>query len=274
MTSKIPVTVTVLTFNSARTLEACLQSVADAAEILVLDGGSTDGTREIAQRLGARIEPQGETPGPITNFTAVRERSFALASHDWVFWLDADERVDADLLAAIRAATAANEHGVAYRASRLPIVEGRLIRRASFLPDRVLRLVRKSEVRWAPGKAVHERLVAPPGTRVTDLDGFVTTPWPDLAACRTKDRRYLHLAFARRIDRRPPFLTIVRAVVKNTARAVRVLCVAAYFSVRYGQRGAALPLRYELRFARYHLVVARERIRQFVLASRYAPPSP
>lgn len=273
MNGRIPATATVLTFDSARTLDACLTSLDAFAEVLVLDGGSTDATLDIARRHGARIEPQAETPGPISDFTAVRERSFALASHGWVFWLDSDERVDAALVEAIRAAVAADRRDVAYRASRLPIVEGRLVRYASFLPDRVVRLVRTGAVRWAPGKAVHERLVPPPGMRVADLAGNVLTSWPDRAACRAKDRRYLHLAFARRLERRPRFAVIAHAVAKNLARAGRILCAAAYFSVRYGGTGAVLPWPYELRFVRYHLVVARERLRQFVLASRYAPPS-
>lgn len=272
--SRIPATATVLTFNSSRSLEACLASLRDFAEVLVLDGGSTDATVAIARRHGARVEPQSETPGPIGDFTAVRERSFARAAHDWVFWLDSDERIDAALADAIRAAVAADRAGVAYRASRLPIVEGRLIRHASFLPDRVLRLVRKSEAHWAPGKAVHERLVVPEGARIEDLAGTVLTSWPDLAACRTKDRRYLHLAFARSLARRPALGVTLRSVVKNAARAARILCAAAVFRVRYGRRGAVLPWPYERRFVRYHLAVARERIRQFVLATRYAPPSP
>jgi glycosyltransferase involved in cell wall biosynthesis len=53
----LPVSVQVCTLNEADNLEACLNSVLsnDPEEVLVIDGGSTDGTRDIAQRMGARV---------------------------------------------------------------------------------------------------------------------------------------------------------------------------------------------------------------------------
>ena len=54
----IHATVGILTFNSAQTLERALESVKDLAEIIICDGGSTDATREIALKYGARIIDQ------------------------------------------------------------------------------------------------------------------------------------------------------------------------------------------------------------------------
>ncbi len=272
MDVKIPATATVLTFNSARTLEACLTSLAPFAEILVLDGGSTDETLAIARRHGAHIEPQGDLPGPIADFTAVRERSFRLAAHDWVFVVDSDEIADAALIAGVRDVVARNLPE-ACRVERVPRVGDTLIRHAYFSPDRVLRLVRRDCAAWAPGKRVHERLVVKPGTRIADLPGMLVTPWPSPEAFAAKDRHYLHLAFRVSLSARPPFGRTVHAIVKNLAQAVRISAYAAWTSVRYGTRGGALPLRLHLRFARYHAIVARERLRQFILGTRYAPPA-
>ena len=125
---KIPATVTVLTYNSAKTLETCLSSVAAFDDLLVLDGGSTDETVAIAQRLGARVIPQADQPGPIRDFTAVRERSFAEAQYDWILWMDSDEWADARLIEAIARAARSLSESVAYTVDRVPLVQGKKIR--------------------------------------------------------------------------------------------------------------------------------------------------
>ncbi|MEK7072835.1 MAG: glycosyltransferase family 2 protein [Patescibacteria group bacterium] len=272
MDAKIPATATVLTYNSARTLEECLASLGSFADVLVLDGGSTDQTLEIARRYGARIETQQTAPGPITDFTAIRERSFRLAAYDWVLVVDSDEIADALLVAGVRDAVVRNA-AVVYRVERVPRVSGALIRHAYFSPDRVLRLVRRDCAAWAPGKRVHERLVVVPGTPVADLPGMLVTPWPSPDAFAAKDRHYLHLAFRVPLTARPPIGRTVRSVIKNVAQAVRIAAYALWTSLRYGRRGGALSLRLHLRFAHYHILVARERLRQFVLGIRYVPPS-
>ncbi len=272
--AKIYATVTVLTYNSERTLEACLRSVAAFDEILVLDGGSTDRTLEIARSFGARIESQSDTPGPIADFTIVRQRSFDLAKHDWIFWLDSDEFVDEILSASIRDGVAKNDANVAYRAERVPIVEGRVIRYASFTPDMNLRLVNRKTASWARGKRVHEHLRANEGVTIRDLVGAIFTPWTSMEDYRRKDRYYISLAFSKPVVRRPRIGATSASIVKNLGRAVTILCTSVILRLRYGQSGAVLPFRYEWRFARYHLLVVRERIRQFLLGRRYVPPSP
>jgi glycosyltransferase involved in cell wall biosynthesis len=274
MSGKIPATATVLTFNSAAQLGRCLASLAVFEEILVLDGGSADATLDIARAHGARIEPQSDISGPIRDFTAVRERSFALAHHDWIFWLDSDEWADAELVGAIRDAVAAGDPNVAYRAERFPIVAGKTIRRAYFVPDRVLRLGHRSAVRWAGGKKVHEHLVAGEGVRLADLAGGVYTPWADLAAYRKKDRYYLNLAFSKPLDRRPPVGRTTHAVLKNLVQAMRILCYAVVLPIRYAGSEDVLPFAYHARFARYHAAVAWQRLRQFAFGPRYVPPAP
>ena len=70
MSNKLPISVHVLTFNSAETLERALLTVQNCREILIIDGGSTDGTIEVAENYGAKIIPQGSEQGkPISNFS-------------------------------------------------------------------------------------------------------------------------------------------------------------------------------------------------------------
>src|SRR5690349_19894657 len=85
----------VLTFNEAKTLPACLESLrAIAGEIFVVDSGSTDGTRRIAETAGARVVSH-----PFENYSA--QRNWAIDNlpieGDWVLHLDADERLTSEL---------------------------------------------------------------------------------------------------------------------------------------------------------------------------------
>ncbi len=83
---------TIITLNEERNLPDCLTSVAGLAdEIIVADTGSTDRTREIASRLGARVV---EAPW-CEDFAAARNAALEQATGDWVWWLDADDRLDA-----------------------------------------------------------------------------------------------------------------------------------------------------------------------------------
>lgn len=81
-----PLSVVVITFNNADTLDACLREVAWAEEIVVLDSGSTDDTVAIARRHGARVAVH-----PFDDFGPQKQRAIDMARHDWVLNLDADE---------------------------------------------------------------------------------------------------------------------------------------------------------------------------------------
>ena len=80
----------VTTFDNARTLEACLASLAFCDEIVVLDSGSGDASREIAARHGARVFVE-----PFKGYGPQKQSALDKASHDWVLLLDADEEMTA-----------------------------------------------------------------------------------------------------------------------------------------------------------------------------------
>jgi len=78
--------------NEERNLTDCLSSLVDLVhEIIVVDTGSTDETRELAAKLGAKVSyfPWQD------DFSAARHESLRQASGDWILWLDADDRIDA-----------------------------------------------------------------------------------------------------------------------------------------------------------------------------------
>jgi len=81
-----PLSVVVITYNNADTLERCLAAVDWAEEIVVLDSGSTDATVEIARKHGARIATH-----PFDDYGPQKQRAIDSARHDWILNLDADE---------------------------------------------------------------------------------------------------------------------------------------------------------------------------------------
>lgn len=90
-------TVIVLTKNEERFIERCLSSVGWADEMLVLDSGSSDRTREIAATLGANVYEQ-EWLG----YSQQRNKATSLAKHDWVFFVEGDEIVTPELARSIQ----------------------------------------------------------------------------------------------------------------------------------------------------------------------------
>ncbi|HLJ97346.1 MAG TPA: glycosyltransferase, partial [Gemmataceae bacterium] len=86
------VSLTMIVRNEENTLGDCLRSVADLVdEVVVVDTGSTDRTREMAASFGARVIDFAWCD----SFAAARNESLRHATGDWAFWLDADERLDA-----------------------------------------------------------------------------------------------------------------------------------------------------------------------------------
>ena len=81
-----PISGVVTTFNNAGTLHDCLASLAFCDEIVVLDSGSDDATRDIAERHGARIFIE-----PFKGYGLQKQSAIDKAAHDWVLLLDADE---------------------------------------------------------------------------------------------------------------------------------------------------------------------------------------
>jgi glycosyltransferase involved in cell wall biosynthesis len=143
--------VILITKNEAANLRDCLASVAFADEIVVVDSGSTDDTVAIARELGAQVFEFKDWPG----FGAQKNRALHFASHDWVFSIDADERVTPALQAELLAAMHGEFDG--YFVPRLSQFCGKFIHHCGWYPDYVLRLFKKSHARFSDD-VVHEHV--------------------------------------------------------------------------------------------------------------------
>jgi glycosyltransferase involved in cell wall biosynthesis len=145
--------VAIIAHNEAHNLRACLQSVAWANEIVVVENGSTDGTAEIARQHGACVISTADWPG----FGAQKNRAVDACTGDWVLAIDADERVSPALRAEIERVLAAPQFDV-YEVPRRSTYCGRFIRHSGWWPDYVTRLFRRGSARYSDAR-VHEKLV-------------------------------------------------------------------------------------------------------------------
>ena len=159
----LPLSVTIIARDEADRIGEAIRSVAFADEVVVLDSGSTDGTVAVAQALGARVV-ETDWPGHI----AQKNRALALASHDWVLSIDADERVSPALAAAIAAVRTGTPTVAGYQFARRNWILGEPLAHGNWYPDRRVRLFDRRRARWG-GQDPHDRvLLDGPGAH---LDG-------------------------------------------------------------------------------------------------------
>ncbi len=161
------VTAAIITFNEAKNIRAACESVSWADEVLVVDSESTDETREIASACGARVVNRA-WPG----FAAQKQFATDEAKYNWVFSLDADERVSDQLRTTIEDLLYTSEAQLAdgYRVARRSFYMQRWIRGCGWYPDYQLRLFNRQRGRWA-GAYIHESFKMNEGARIETLKG-------------------------------------------------------------------------------------------------------
>lgn len=144
--------VIIITKNEAENIRACLESVKWADEIIVVDSGSSDATVGICRELGAQVH-EHDWPG----FGMQKNRALSYATSEWVFSLDADERVTPELQAQLIKAMKDGRNDGFY-VPRLSQFCGKYIRHSGWYPDYVLRLFRRTRGRFSDDM-VHERVI-------------------------------------------------------------------------------------------------------------------
>ncbi len=133
------------TWNEEKNIKRCINSLTFwVDEIIVVDMNSSDATREIAQKLGARIYIH-----PPTGFVEPA-RNFAIekANSEWIFVIDADEEVYEPLASKIQTLTSPNHGKSFFRIPRKNIIFGKWIKHARWWPDLQIRLFKKGKVTW------------------------------------------------------------------------------------------------------------------------------
>ncbi|MCM3870989.1 MAG: glycosyltransferase family 2 protein [Pyrinomonadaceae bacterium] len=162
------ISATIITFNEEANIREACESLAWADEIVVVDSQSTDQTALLAAESGARVISR-EWPG----FAAQKQFASDAAAYDWIFSLDADERVSDQLSASLEALRkeSADQLADGYLISRRSFYQGRWISGGGWYPDRQLRLFKKSRGRWE-GEYIHESVKIKDG-RIEKLSGDI-----------------------------------------------------------------------------------------------------
>ena len=144
----------VITKDSERTIARCIESLAFADQIVVVDSGSRDRTMEICRNLGAEVHATTDWPG----YGPQKNRALGLATGAWVLSLDSDEWVSSALYAEIEAAVRSPAARAAYAVPRRSSFCGRFMKHSGWWPDYVVRLFRRGGARFSDDRT-HERLV-------------------------------------------------------------------------------------------------------------------
>jgi glycosyltransferase involved in cell wall biosynthesis len=144
-----PLSAVIITHNAARQLADCLNSLSFVSEIIILDSGSDDETKNIADAYQARFVQQDWL-----GYGPQKQKAVELANYDWVLCLDADERVSEELAALIQTELN-NPHHQAYQFPRCNRFMGRWLKHGEGYPDISLRLFDRNVASWSDDE-VHE----------------------------------------------------------------------------------------------------------------------
>jgi glycosyltransferase involved in cell wall biosynthesis len=211
-----PISAVIITRDAAAHLAAVLAAVDFCDERLVLDSGSSDKTLEIARAAGARVEHQD-----FLGYGPQKCRGVALARHDWILSIDADEVLDDEARDAIRGLDLGDPHAC-WAVRRSTFIGARAVRHGAWRNDLVLRLFNRTTAGFKP-LPVHEEVEA--GRRPALLPGSL-----------------LHYSYA--------------GCGEVLTRAIRYAPLKASIMRRKGQRAAAwaLPFRGLAAFFRSYVV--------------------
>jgi len=146
--------VVLATFNEEKNIKDCINSIRRLAdEIVVIDGSSTDKTRDIAENLGAKVI---KTSNKLM-FHKNKQMALEEAKGEWILQLDADERLSVELKNEIRSAINHQPSTIAYYIPRKNYFLGKWLKKGGQYPDYVIRLVKKGKA-YFPCKTVHEQI--------------------------------------------------------------------------------------------------------------------
>ncbi len=189
------ITAAIIARDEASNLPGLLAELDWVDEIVVVDGGSHDGTAELARTHGCRVARR-----EFDSFAAQRNHAIRLAQGDWIFSIDADERPTARLVGEV-VRTIGDTPYAAFRIAVRSRVFGSPVRRSGTQDDRPVRLFRRGAACWSGD--VHEVLRV--GGRIGRLGGWLEhETLADVDVFMSKVDRYTALEAAARVARGQP----------------------------------------------------------------------
>ncbi len=221
--------------NEAAHLDACLKSAQFADEIVVVDSGSSDNTIAIAEKYGAKVAVESDWQG----FGIQRQRAQALATSEWIFMLDADERITPQLRSSIERIIKENNQDQLYQVPRLSYVFGRFIRHSGWYPDYVKRLYPANKVKYSDA-LVHEKPEYPSAMQLNSLKGdLLHYTYNDMNHYLVKSAHYAK-AWADQRQAKGKRSSLVQATIHGIGCFIKMYIVRAGFLD--GRQGLLLAL--------------------------------
>jgi glycosyltransferase involved in cell wall biosynthesis len=176
----------IITKNEEQNIRRCLESVKFADEIIVIDSNSTDKTKEIAEKQGAKV-----FNFPWQGFGPAKQEGVNLATGEWILSIDADEEVPADLAKEIVNKISSANGISAFYLKRKTMFLGRWILYCGWYPGYVLRLFQKKEGNF-DNAVVHEKVETKGRVEYLQSD-LLHYSYPDLETYFSKFNRYTTL---------------------------------------------------------------------------------
>ncbi|NOT11143.1 MAG: glycosyltransferase family 2 protein [Methylococcaceae bacterium] len=223
--------VIIITKNESRNICRCLDSVAWADELIVLDSGSDDDTVALCLRYTEQVF---ETDWP--GFGLQKQRALKMATGDWVLSLDADEWLTAELTAEIQQAITQSEID-GYWIPRLSSYCGKDIRHGGWWPDYVLRLFQRNRGRFTDNP-VHERIIIDGKTDKLSMP-ILHEAFIDPEEVLHKINHYSSLG-AEKLYQAGKRTCLIQAILKGLWSFFRTYCLKAAFLD--GQEGLMLSI--------------------------------
>jgi glycosyltransferase involved in cell wall biosynthesis len=271
---KIKCTIGILTLNSEAGLPACLASLKDFSEIIVCDGNSTDRTREIAEAAGARVIKQYESSEPhlpcVKDKANVRQKNMEAATHEWYFFMDADDTLAPEVIEEIRAIVTKpkSEHLIYRMPTRIFFEQGqnlKEIKHEATYPSYQTRLVHRSVGAYFKGE-VHDRLVYnewkyPVGT----MKGYYNFHWPEKRVQNFWAYLGRYADWELETARPSTFGNLLKWDIYRRLRTILgyVFYRLPWMYMRHGFRDC-MPLNIELTIVRYHFKLLFKNIGKYI----------
>ena len=225
MTAQAPratLSVVVVTLNEEERIRECLDSVAWADEVIVVDAESQDKTAAIARELTDHVIVR-----PWPGFPAQKNFGLDRATGDWILSVDADETVSPELRAEVTAILGGGATAVGYAVPRRNVFWGRWVRHGGLYPDWQIRLFRRGRGRFSE-RAVHESVMI--DGAVARLEGHLQhRSYRDVADFLARADRYTSLAAEEWLAAGRPSRPLRDMVVRPVGRFLRMYVARAGF---------------------------------------------
>jgi len=192
------ISVYIIAYNEAEKVAATIESALWADEIVLIDSWSSDGTPEIATKLGAKVI-QVDFKG----FGDLRNQAIAACTHEWIFSLDADERCTPEVAQEIQSIVNAIDTADAYWVPRRNFFMGQWIKHSGWYPNyRQPQLFKKGCMRYDL-KEVHENYILNSSKAVGYIQNAIWQfPFKNMSEVMHKANRYSTLGAQRITERK------------------------------------------------------------------------